>query len=209
VTAGSAHSFADGARRLAGDVQRFGLVSAAGVVDRYVTAADRALGRVLPTVPPTINATGASRSRPFGGVPVDEGAVAESAAVLARAWVQMLALATGVLPGGAARPSESAPVVLPAVRPGEATQASLWLHQPAGDVPAPAATSMVGPPGASLPADAVAVAPAAPPGVAADGPVELRLRVAVPREQRPGRYRGLVVVPPDASLPVVLEVLPE
>jgi hypothetical protein len=67
---------------------------------------------------------------------------------------------------------------------------------------------MVGPPGASLPADAITVHPVVRTDVPGDGPVELQLRVDVPGEQRPGCYRGLVVVPPDASLAVVLEVLP-
>jgi hypothetical protein len=131
--------------------------------------------------------------------------VAESAAALAQAWVQMLTLATGVLPGGAAPRSGPAELVMPAVCPGEATQVSLWLHGAETDVPAPAATSMVGPHGAALPADASTLAPVTSGGA---GPVEIRLRVAVPREQRPGCYRGLVVVPPGACLTVVLEVLP-
>jgi hypothetical protein len=204
MTSSAGRSFAEGARRLAGDVQRFGLVSAAGVVDRYVTAADRALGQVLPGVLDAVGAAGAPSARAVGDGAGGGGAVAESAAALAQAWVQMLTLTTGVLPGGAAPRSGPAELVLPAVSAGEATQVSLWLHG-AEDVPAPAATSMVGPHGAVLPADASTLAPVTSGGAS---PVEIRLRVAVPREQRPGCYRGLVVVPPDACLTVVLEVLP-
>jgi hypothetical protein len=142
-----------------------------------------------------------------GEVPTDAAAVAESAAALAQAWVQMLGLATGVPPAASAPATPSSPVALPPVPPGETARMSLWLHNAGPDGLATAATSLVGPAGASLPAEAVEVqrAPGEPPPGAA---TELHVRVTVPCGQPAGCYRGLVVSPPHASLAISVEVLP-
>ncbi len=74
--------------------------------------------------------------------------------------------------------------------------------------PAPvelAATSLAGPDGLAVPADAVSVGPPRPDPLPARASTEVRLRVHVPDGQGPGRYQGLVLTPV-ADQPLLLRL---
>jgi hypothetical protein len=192
------------ARHLVGDVQVFGLFSAAAVVDRYIAVVNRAIaGDPLetPRMP---------RPSPEG---VAGSSLIDSAARMAEACarsfdaVAAMVLKTPVAEGGS--PAMEA-VVLPAARPGSSSQVSLWLHNGTAS-PALAdlhVSSLVSSTGLTIPGEAVSLSPQR---VEPLGPLareEVRLRVDVPSTQGSGVYHGLVVVStaPAEAVVVRLEV---
>jgi hypothetical protein len=177
-----------GGRDLVGVVQRFGLFSAASVVDRYAEIVDRAIARDLV---------------PASTQPRSDGTVR-----LAQVWSRLLDVATAQLPDGAARPEA---LVLPPARPGLGSEASLWLHNTtssrARDV-ALHATALLSTAGPAIPAGAVTLLPDRVDPVPAGTSREIRLRVRVPAGQADGIYHGMVVTTaaPTEPLAVTLEV---
>jgi hypothetical protein len=67
------------------------------------------------------------------------------------------------------------------------------------------ATTLAGPGGRAVPADAVSFAPVSPAPLAARSSAEVRVRVVLPDGQAPGRYQGLVLTPA-AEQPVLLRL---
>lgn len=183
---------------LIGDVQRFGSLSAATVIDRYAGMVDRVIaeGRVGPAF-----------------LPDDDGALVDRAARLAEAYLRLVD-ATAALASGAG-PREVGPsmerITLPAARSGSTSEASLWIHNPTGEAATRLdleVTDLVSPVGLTIPAAAASVSP---PGVDRLDPSASRrllLRVDVPEDQPPGYYHGLVLIaePPDESIGLRLEV---
>jgi hypothetical protein len=186
-------------RRLVGDVQRFGLLSASTVVDRYVDAVDRTMRRGGVGPP--------SADRP--STDPDTGQLVASAARLAQAYGDALSAAARVV--SPSRDGSEPGVALRAARPGDRAETSLWLHNPTGaplvDV-VPATSSWVAAGGAVLGASTVSFDPAVLPPVPPGGSVELQLAVLVPPDQPCGTYHGLVVVSssPEQPLAVSLQV---
>jgi hypothetical protein len=90
---------------------------------------------------------------------------------------------------------------------GLTAEASLWVHNTTASA-APvelAATTLAGPPGQAVAADAVRFQPARLDPLAARTGAEIRLRVHVPGGQPPGRYQGLVLASA-ADQPVLLRL---
>ena len=137
---------AAGARDLVGDVQRFGLFSAATVVDRYVALVDRAITRDPVAPPPADGRRPRRRRRPGWRRP------GSGCSTPPRHW----------LGDGAPRDPATGTLVLPPARPGQRSEASLWVHNTTSS-PAPAvelhATASCPPTGRSIPADAVSLVP--------------------------------------------------
>jgi hypothetical protein len=195
------------AYRLVGDVQRFGFLSAARVVDRYIEMVDRALG---PDRSPTPDA-----ARPVDDAVLD--ALLDGLARAASTGVSVLesleSFVSTVLDGAGRAVGEEAQAAVapPAVPAGSTTEASFWLHNPGHqaltDVDLWVSPLMSGT-GATIPPAAVAMSPrrvALVPGV---GSEEVRLRVAVPSGQPRGAYHGLVLcsATPGEPLGVRVEV---
>lgn len=190
------------AGHLFGDVQRFGLRSAALVVDRYTGVVDRVLAAAVP-----------EPSLPFpDGATTDEG-IPEEPVRLLKTLAQALESAAAALSGATARDDASADVlVLPPVTPGAVGEGALWVHNP---TPSPVtclqvhATDLVSPAGDRL--DAGTFSPPAVDRVEAGGSREIRLRVAVPAGAPPAQYHGLVLLSaaPDEPMTVRLHVLPD
>lgn len=184
-----------GPRHLVEDVQRFGLASAAAVVDRYIHLAGRSLGgRPGPAEAPSGEA---------GARPVDETA--------ARLTDTMLTLLDTLADLGSETGAHvDDAIVLPSTAPGSSTAAPAWVHNPTIGRPrvAVTATSMAAPSGHHIPASAVSTSPAET-TVEATSSVELELRVEVPEGQAPGVYRGLLLlsVAPDDPVGLVLRVI--
>jgi hypothetical protein len=187
---GAAH----GARHLVGDVRRFGLLSAATVVDRYIDVVDRALGSGLAM---------ASRPQLTG----DVGTLTASAARMAEAYVELLDSTARM---AAWRPGPGAErVVLPSAGPGTATLVSLWVHNPTAAAVTDlglAATTLVSAGGASIPTAAVSFSPPRVDRVEAGASREVSVRVDVPPAQAPGQYHGLVLTTAAPDEPVGLSL---
>jgi hypothetical protein len=195
VTAAQAGNRAS--RYLIGDVQRFGLLSAAAVVDRYTQIIDRATRDA--SFPPT-------------SAPAEEvgmGWMADSAARVAEAWVRLIESTSALItsrPGTA----QLERVLLPATFTGSRSEISLWVHNrtasPAAvDLHATSLTSSIG---VSIPADAVSFLPERLDVVEVGQAREVRLRVDVPADQPAGSYHGLVLISaaPGGPIAVGLEV---
>jgi hypothetical protein len=205
VTAGP--DAAHGARHLIGDVQRFGLLSAAAVVDRYVELVDRAIIDPLAT-----------------GRPPDERDAAwlvDGAARMTEASLRLLDGVAGMMPGGGPGGGPGATagdgaggsdgLVLPPTPAGSSTQTSVWVHNPTSSPTAAVdvyVTSLVASNGYSVPVAAVSFLPARVDPVPPGGGREVRLHVDVPADQPPGLYHGLVLssVTPDEAISVRLHV---
>jgi hypothetical protein len=180
---------ASGARELIGVVQRFGLFSAASVVDRYAEIVDRAVARDL--------------------VPMQTGG--DLAGRLGQAWLRLLDEATARLredvPGGP--PMEA--LILPAARPGSSSEVSMWIHNTTSS-PVLAVelhgTALLSAGGRSIPAAAVTLVPDRVDSVPAGTSREVRLRVRVPAAQAAATYHGMVVstAAPAGPMTVRLEV---
>ena len=94
---------------------------------------------------------------------------------------------------------------LPPTGPGLCAQGAIWVHNSTAS-PAPvelAVTSLAGPAGLVVPADAVSFAPVRVDPVHARASAEIRVRVQVPDGQVPGRYQGLILTPA-AEQPLLL-----
>jgi hypothetical protein len=181
-------------RDLVGDVRRFGLFSAASVVDRYAVLVDR----VLAAAPP---------------VPRPQGAGADDLpGQLAETALRLLDSATALLAPGAPTASSTEPLVLPSTAPGGTAGTALWVHNATPSaVPAVRLrmTELLSAAGRTVPAAAVSLVPDRV-DLPAEGAREVRLTVRVPPDQPPGLYHGLVLASasPDRPLVLRLEVLP-
>ena len=192
-----------GVRHLIGDVQRFGLLSAATVVERYIQAVDRAIASA-PSPSPT--------GTPGEGGP---GALVDSTARVAEVGIRALDTLTALLANAAAHVTETAPggrLVLAATRPGSSSEVSLWVHNPTSTAAAGVdlhVTALASSTGRTLPIGAVSLAPARLELIEASSRHEVRVRVRVPADQAPGHYHGLVLssAAPFEPLALQLEVL--
>lgn len=185
-------------RHLVADVQRFGLLSAVTVVDRYIEVVDRAMAQE-----PTPSSWPPSEGR-------DIGRLAESAARMAEAWLRTLDAAATLAP--AVAPPGRDVLVLPTTRPGCASEASLWVHNPT-DTPAGAvelhATTLVCANGLGLPTDVVSFAPTRVALVEPGASCQVRVTVRVPLGQSAGQYHGLLLSSAAPDDPVGLRVAVE
>lgn len=189
-------------RHLIGDVQRFGLLSAATVVERYIETVDRALaGHSL---------------APRSSDQPDEGWLVDGAARVAQAGTRVLdAIATAIADGGGHGVDTTDPerLVLPATQPGSGSEVSLWIHHPT-PTPTPVTglglhvTALTSPTGTTIPTGAVSWTPLGVELLAASSRQEVRLRVDVPEGQPDGLYHGLVLssLAPSEPLALRLEV---
>ena len=195
---------ASGVRDLARDVQRFGLLSASSVVDRYIDLVDRAVGGG-PAAPSPHPSDRPSEQAGDG----DMSALVASAARLAEAYLDVLEAAAQTTETSAA----TEVLTLDAGRPGEMLQSPLWVHNP-GLEPSSAMTLTVGPlvasGGATLDATSVACVPGDVRSIGPRESVRLEVTVAVPSDQQPGVYHGFVVssLAPSVPMRVTVEVLP-
>jgi len=187
---------AHGARALVGDVQRFGLFSAAAVVDRYVEIVNRAIAADAVISRPPLAERDATR--------------ADLAARVAAACLELLDAVTSVLVQ--AGPAWTAPdqegLTLPRTSAGSGSEVSVWVHNPTA---APVtsvelrATSLAGS-RSSIPVEAVSFTPSSVPVVEPGAARAVRLHVAVPAGQPPGCYHGLVVSSVDGSQPIPMSL---
>ena len=168
------------AGHIIGEVQRFGLLSAAAVVDRYVEIINRETVRhPLADVPETL-----------AGGPETAGG---GAAAMLRAGLQFLDGAARLVSDAVASGTET--LVLPRARPGTGAEASVWVHNRTTSVVASVelrATVLISAEEHTIPADAVTFHPE---GAVVLEPCtcrEVSLRVSVPQGQPPGLYRGLL-----------------
>lgn len=187
------------ARHLVGDVQRFGLLSAATIVERYIATVDRALANHPLTGPGTFDQQDA-------GWLVDGATrVADAGTRVLDAVARLIANGTGeATPAGA-----EDRLVLPSAQPGTHSEVSLWIHNP---TPSPVsqvdlhATALASPTGLTIPAGAVTLSPPRVEVLAASGRQEVRLRVDVPADQPAGHYHGLVLSSAAPSDPLALRL---
>lgn len=182
----------EGARDLVGDVQRFGLFSAATVVDRYVALVERAI-TFDPVAPP----------------PADGSRLGDTAVRAVEACLRLLDGAAGLTGDGGAQDPATGAVVLPPARPGQGSAASLWVHNTTTS-PSPAvelhATSLVSADGRSIGVDRVSFSPAGLGRVPGRSSIEVRVRVRVPPGQPAGHYQGLLVTSAAPSGPMTLRL---
>ncbi len=188
-------------RHLVGDVQRFGLFSAATVVDRYTAMVDRAI----------VDDRIASAPSSWDGL--DPGSLVDRAARLAEAYLRFLET-TAVIASrtgrGGARP-EMETIVLPPARPAGSSETSLWVHNPtlaASTGIEIAATGLISSEGVTIPAQAVWISPQMVDHLGPSTTRKLRLRVDVPRDKPAGLYFGLVLISeaPDDAISLLLKV---
>lgn len=183
------------AQALIRDVQRFGLMSAATVVDRYAAIAEQAL-----------------RTDPVMAAAADDdaGLLVDTTARMARTYLDLLAGLSGLVAEPPAGSVER--LVLPRARAGEHVAATLWLHNRTTQTHelTVAVGDLASFGGGILAARFVSVGPSTT-RVEAGGRAELALRIDVPADQLPGAYNGLAVVGPAASDPLMLsiDVLPD
>ena len=168
------------AGRIIGEVQRFGLLSAAAVVDRYVEIVNRETVRhPLADLPQTL----------AGGV---RGTGAGAAAML-RTGLQLLDAAARLPSDTVASGTET--LVLPRARPGADAEASVWVHNRTASVVASVelrATVLISAEEHTIPGEAVAFHPQGAVVLEPGTCREVRVRVSVPKGQPPGLYRGLL-----------------
>lgn len=202
---------AAGLRGMARDVQRFGLLSASDVVERYVHLVERtADGARAPA------SAGRGAGTPAQGVPWADGfagtdttALVESVTAVANSYLSLLDEATRL----ASPPADAHDaVVLPAARPGETTHAPVWVHNPAADPTGPATmtlTPLVSARGAHLDAASVRCQPSLLDGIDPGGSLQVDVVVRVPLEQPSDIYHGLLLssLAVDGPMPVRVEVM--
>lgn len=183
---------------LVGDVQRFGSLSAATVIDRYAGMVDRVIaeGRVGPAF-----------------LPDDDSVLVDRAARLAEAYLRLVdataALASGIGPREVGPSIER--VTLPAALSGTTSEAPLWIHNPTGVVATRLdleVTDLASSIGVTIPAAAVYVSPPRVDRLEPSASRRILLRVDVPEGQPPGYYHGLVLIAeaPDEPIGLRLEV---
>jgi hypothetical protein len=185
-----------GARDLIGEVRRFGLYSAATVVDRYVEIVDRAISRDGLVPAPAREDAGA-------------GWPADTAVQVAAAWLRLLDSTSALLRTEAAREPAAATLVLPAVGPGRVSEVSFWIHNttssPASDVVLHA-TPLMSSTGDALPAEAVTLVPSRLDLLPAGTSREVRLRALVPAGQPAACYLGMLLTSAAPSEPMVVRL---
>lgn len=193
------------ARHLVGDVQRFGLLSAATIVERYIATVDRALANHPLTGPGTFDQQDAGRLVDAGWLVDGATRVADAGTRVLDAVARLIANGTGeATPAGA-----EDRLVLPSAQPGTHSEVSLWIHNP---TPSPVsqvdlhATALASPTGLTIPAGAVTLSPPRVEVLAASGRQEVRLRVDVPADQPAGHYHGLVLSSAAPSDPLALRL---
>jgi hypothetical protein len=183
---------------LIGEVRRFGLLSAATVVDRYNAMVELAVSAETVAVEPL---------PPEG---LDPQALIDGAARMAAAYLRFIETTAGLVAtrqGGSTRPLES--VVLPAAPPGGGAMGSLWAHNP---TTAPAVgleievTGVMSPEGAVIPAQGVSVSPHIIDRLDPMTSHEIRVRVGIPADQTPGWYFGLVRIGGDPGSPITIQL---
>ncbi len=186
----------DAAAHIIGEVQRFGLLSAAAVVDRYVEIVNREKVRhPLADVP----------ERLAGGT---EGTGRGAAAMLS-AGLHALDAAARLVSDVLAPGTET--LVLPRARPGADAEASVWVHNRTSSVVASVelrATVLISTEENTIPGDAVTFHPQ---GAVVLEPCtcrEVSVRVSVPEAQPPGLYHGLLTGSgaPDGAVTLSLAV---
>jgi hypothetical protein len=177
-----------GAQHLIVDVQRFGLLSAAAVVDRYTEIIDRATRDASLRLPP---------------LPADEpgaGWMVDSAARIAEACLSLVDTTAALFASRAKLDAvlpEMERLALPPTSSGFSSETSLWVHNP---TPSSAGaidfhmTSLISSNGRSIPVAAVSFSPKRLDVVDARTAREVRLRVDVPAGQPAGHYHGLVLI---------------
>jgi hypothetical protein len=188
-----------GAQHLVGDVQRFGLLSAAAVVDRYTEIIDRAARDDSFSLPPR---------------PDDEttaGRMVDTAARIAEASLRLID-STSSLIANIATPAavpEMERLVLPATRSGFSCVTSLWVHNPTS-IPEAGIhlhmTSLISSNGVSIPVASVSLSPERVDLVAAGSAREVELRVCVPADQPAGHYHGLVLSSSTPFEPIAVQL---
>lgn len=189
-----------GAQHLIGDVQRFGLLSAAAVVDRYTEIVDRATR---------------DASLPLAPRPADEretGWLVDSAARIAEAYLSLLDT-TAALIANTAAPDPAVPemerLVLPPTRPGLRSETSLWVHNRTSSAATCIdvhITSLMSSNGVSIPVGAVSFSQKRLDLVDAGTAREVRLRVDVPADQPLGDYHGLMLISAASLAPIAVHL---
>ena len=191
------------ARHLVGDVQRFGLFSAASVVDRYNAMVDRAMvDDGIASVPSSVDG-------------LDPGSLVDRAARLAEAYLRFLdttAVIASRAGRGQARP-EMETIILPPAQPASSSETSLWLHNPTSAASTGieiSVTGFISPKGATIPAPVVRASPRRIDRLDASTSREVRLSVDIPRDQPAGMYFGLVLISdsPGDAISLLLKVEP-
>lgn len=188
------------ARHLIGDVQRFGFLSAATVVDRYAGMVDRAIAdnRLGPT------------PSPWDGL--DSGWLVERIAQATESYLHLLA-ATSALIASRADLRDDAPalerIVLPVARPAGGSESSLWIHNPTTvevlDIDV-RVTSLMSSTGEMITGSAITVSPHRVARLDPARSRELRLHVDVPSDQLPGWYHGMVLFSAAPSEPIAVQL---
>jgi hypothetical protein len=187
---------AQGASHVVSEVQRFGLLSAAAVVDRYIEIVNRGMvGDPFRHVREAVDITATG--------PVD------GAARMLEAWLQALDTAARLIPEAIAPGTEI--LVLPRTEPGHACEASMWIHNRTTSLVASVelhSTILVSPEALTIPVDTVTFLPQATVVVEPGTCREVTVRVRVPQGQPPGQYHGLVLgsAAPDGAISLLLEV---
>lgn len=187
--------------RLANDVQRFGLLSAAVVVDRYRQLVDRAMGD-----------GDLDGEIPGGPEQVDPSWLVDRASRLAGGYLRFLENAVLAV-GSRAQHMGVERVVLAPTSPGNVTEGTIWLHNETGVETSPlelSATPLVAAAGSVISAEWVSFEPQTVRPVASGGTARCELRVEVATGASPGRYFGLVHMEgSDEPVVVELEVTPQ
>lgn len=186
---------------MAGQVQVFGLASAAAVAERYIETVDRYL---------------AERDVPVRTREDDHGPGSPDtmwAACMEQALLQSLDLVAALQdewgPGSGALTQEV--LRFPPVHAGDDSRATVWVHNPttAPVVLGVRMSSLTAADGAVLPADEVLVGGVGSVQVDAGGSARVTLRVQVPPGTPPGHFHAVLTntATPQQGLPVILEVL--
>lgn len=188
----------DRAQHLIGDVQRFGLLSAAAVVDRYTEIIDRA------------TRDGSLRLAPLAADEPGADWMVDSAARVAEAYLSLVDTTAALIENTAMRDTavpEMEKVVLTPTRSGFNSETSLWVHNP---TPSAATTidlhttSLISSGGVSIPVGSVSFSPERLDVVDAGTAREVRLRVDVPGDQPGGHYHGLLLISAAPVEPIAL-----
>ena len=176
-----------GVKHLIRDVQRFGLFSAATVVDRYTAMVDRAIVADRIASPPSS----------LDGL--DPGSLVDRAARLGQAYLRLLDT-TAVIASRVGRGEprqEMETLVLPPAGPAGSSETSMWIHNPTSAASTGlevAATGLISTNRATIPAEVVRISPRRLDRLDPSTSREIRLRIHVPSDQPAGLYFGVVLI---------------